>query len=343
MRNFLFILLLVVPFKAFAVQEIPEPSIQDIAITTILNGEVVILYNPNYCQQMGLLVCNFFRSHEYGHVNLGHPLLGTYPQQAEFEADCWAAQNAPLDQVLSAYQYFMNEGFMGDWSHGTGFQRAQRIAVCAQTRSGWLSNVEHMEPTGKDSTPLGGSTKKPSEKCPTPQTLALRARLVKLSAEIYFVGSKYSEKRQLLFKDKDPCKIAFYEQGYYPDSSPTFDLKRPVFFGKGIDFQSVPMSYSSARFVKEYLEENPLGSKYHHITKATTFLPETEHAYIPEIAISDVPLKYWALLPIVEEGKVEKASEFGQQDWLEFSSDKDRNRYFDLLLELQKACLAEEE
>jgi hypothetical protein len=137
MRKILFILLLAIPLETFAVQEIPNPNISDIAITTILNGQVVIFYNPNYCQQLGLLICNFFRAHEYGHVNLGHTVLGTYPQQAEFEADCWAARNSPLNQVQAAYLHFMNNGFMGDWSHGTGVQRAQRIAICAQGRYGW--------------------------------------------------------------------------------------------------------------------------------------------------------------------------------------------------------------
>ena len=79
---------------------------------------------------MGFLVCNFFRAHEYGHVNLGHLIRGTYPSQAEYEADCWAAQNVPLQQVQAAYEHFMNQGYMGNWSHGTGIQRATRLAQC---------------------------------------------------------------------------------------------------------------------------------------------------------------------------------------------------------------------
>ncbi|RQP21142.1 hypothetical protein [Piscinibacter terrae] len=123
--------------NAWAVPEIPDTRISDIAITTVINGQVAIVFNPIYCQQLGPLVCNFFRAHEYGHVNLGHPIRATHPQQAEFEADCWAARNAPLIQVQAAYQHFMANGFMGDWSHGTGVQRAQRVAACAQGRSGW--------------------------------------------------------------------------------------------------------------------------------------------------------------------------------------------------------------
>ena len=84
--------------------------------------------------QLGDLVCSFFRAHEYGHVNMGHPIRGTHPQQAEFEADCWAAKNAPLAEVQAAHQHFMANGQMGNWSHGTGAQRAQRIATCAGSR-----------------------------------------------------------------------------------------------------------------------------------------------------------------------------------------------------------------
>lgn len=147
----------------------------------------------------------------------------------------------------------------------------------------------------------------------------------------------------MLFSDKEPCEITFYEKEFYPTSSPTFDLKGSVYFGKGIVSERVPMSYESVRFRSDYLKENSLGSKYHHITKATTFLPEVENAYIPKTIISSGPLKYWALVPIVGEAKVETASEYGQQTWLSFSSARDRDSYFDLLVELQKACLNKSE
>ena len=125
------VLLLVMSLNVHAVPEIPDPNLNDIAIATHMNGQVVIIYNPNYCNQLGPFVCNFFRAHEYGHVNLEHVLMGTHPVQAEYEADCWAARNAPPQQVQAAYYHFMNQGFMGDWSHGTGIQRGQRVAACA--------------------------------------------------------------------------------------------------------------------------------------------------------------------------------------------------------------------
>jgi hypothetical protein len=108
---------------------------------------MVIIYNPTYCVQLGNLVCNFFRAHEYGHVNMGHPVLGTHPQQAEFEADCWAAKNAPLAEVQAALQHFMASGYMGDWSHGTGVQRAQRIEACAQSRLASSSSGVQSDPS----------------------------------------------------------------------------------------------------------------------------------------------------------------------------------------------------
>lgn len=134
MRKTLGLSLLVAAATVGAVPEIPDARINDIAITTMLNGQVVIVWNPIVCQQIGPLVCGFFRAHEYGHVNLGHVVRPRHPRQAEFEADCWAAQNAPIHEVRAAHNHFMANGFMGNWSHGTGIERAQRIAACAQGR-----------------------------------------------------------------------------------------------------------------------------------------------------------------------------------------------------------------
>lgn len=334
MKKILSALLLGMAFKVFAVPEIPEP-VNDIAITTVRNGEVVILYNPDVCKRLGALVCSFFRAHEYGHVYRGHLITKAHPQQAEFEADCWAAKNAPLAQVQAAYQHFMNEGFMGDWSHGTGHQRAQRLATCAQTRPGWKVVSDPSETASSAPKPM--ST--PAFKTSSARVADARARLVRLSEAIYFTSGKYSEMKELLFADKDPCEITFYERGFYPDSNPTFDLRSRVFFAKGIDAQRIPLPYESTRFVKDYLAENVLGSKYHHVTQATMLLPEIEHAYVPEIFISSGPLKYWAVIPIVGERKVERGNDYDQSSWLSFTSAKDRDAYFDLLVELQNACL----
>lgn len=131
MKSLIGVIIFSISFWVKAVPEIPDPNLNDIAIATHMNGQVVIVYNPKYCNKLGNLICNFFRAHEYGHVNLGHVIKSTHPSQAEFEADCWAAKNAPYKQVEAAYYHFMSQGFMGSWSHGTGIQRAQRIAACA--------------------------------------------------------------------------------------------------------------------------------------------------------------------------------------------------------------------
>ena len=137
MKNFILIILLSVCLNAQAVPEaktVPEladPKLRDIALATYIDGEIVILYNSNYCNALGPLVCKFFLAHEHGHISLGHILNGKYPALAEFEADCWAARNSPLQQVQAAYKHFMEGGFMGNWSLGTGEQRAQRLFICA--------------------------------------------------------------------------------------------------------------------------------------------------------------------------------------------------------------------
>ena len=111
--------------KSETVLEIADPKLGDIALATYIEGEIVIIYNPNYCNMLGPLICNFFLAHEYGHINLGHILTGIYDAQTDFDADCWAAKNAPILEVQAAYSHFLKKGFMGNWPHGTGDQRAQ--------------------------------------------------------------------------------------------------------------------------------------------------------------------------------------------------------------------------
>lgn len=127
------ILLLLCPMvnAATGVQEIPNPNLPDIAMVTVDNwGNPVIVYNPILCQQAGPSLCEFYRWHEYGHIMMGHTIIPKWPQAKEFEADCWAAKNAPLHTIQAAYQWFR----MGGGStpiHGSGQQRAARISTCA--------------------------------------------------------------------------------------------------------------------------------------------------------------------------------------------------------------------
>ena len=131
MKYLILIILSTLSLNVNAEPEIADPNLADIALATYIDGEIVIIYNPNYCNILGKLVCKFFMAHEYGHIKLGHVLVGKYLANTEFEADCWAAKNAPFQQVQAAYLHFMKEGFMGNWSHGTGEERAQRLFYCA--------------------------------------------------------------------------------------------------------------------------------------------------------------------------------------------------------------------
>ena len=136
-------LLVIIPFsttvfgtQAYAqVPEIPNPNLGDIAIVTNdYAGRPIIIFNPIICQQLGSALCEFYKAHEYGHVNLGHTTFNKkFPQAAEAEADCWAAQRVSLLAVQAAIQWFRSGGG-ASYHHGTGPQRARRVTTCALYR-----------------------------------------------------------------------------------------------------------------------------------------------------------------------------------------------------------------
>ena len=110
------------------VPEIANPNLNDIAIAVMTPTGPVIFWNPTICfNQVGLLVCGFYKAQEYGHVMLGHLQMGTYPPVAEMQADCFGAQHAAPAEVNAAIQAFQQQGPAGDASHGSGFQRAARL------------------------------------------------------------------------------------------------------------------------------------------------------------------------------------------------------------------------
>lgn len=111
------------------VQEIPDPTLPDIAMVRMLNGQPVIIYNPNICAQAGPYLCGFYRKHEYCHISLRHPLRQMWPQAQEWEADCCAAKYATNEEFTVAYQWFSSGGGSSP-QHGTGPQRAARIQGC---------------------------------------------------------------------------------------------------------------------------------------------------------------------------------------------------------------------
>lgn len=112
------------------VPEIPDPNFPDIAgVRRNPDGSPFIIYNPLLCSNMGPLLCGFYRTHEYCHIALGHGLRPNWPQKMEAEADCCAAQRASTGEVISAYNWFMAGGGSTP-QHGSGFERAQRLAAC---------------------------------------------------------------------------------------------------------------------------------------------------------------------------------------------------------------------
>lgn len=130
----LFVVLSSCSFAGAQVPEIADPNLPDIAmVTNDAFGRPVIIYNPVICQQAGPALCEFYKAHEYGHVNLGHTMSRQHPATKEAEADCWAARRAPAFAIRAAIQWFQSGGG-ASWHHGSGPQRAQRVIACANAR-----------------------------------------------------------------------------------------------------------------------------------------------------------------------------------------------------------------
>jgi hypothetical protein len=112
------------------VEERADPTLPDIAAVHTEPGKApVILYNPMLCKQAGRALCEFYRYHEYGHLELRHYKRSDISvQQKEEQADRWAATHAPLRVVMAAYRYFSNGGGSSP-SHGEGRSRAARLLI----------------------------------------------------------------------------------------------------------------------------------------------------------------------------------------------------------------------
>ncbi len=121
-------------YNAPDVPEIAVPGLPDIAMVTMRNGGVVILFNPATCMQLGI-ACLFFKAHEYGHVGLNHLLNGTFPRQAEAEADCWAGLYGDPPAIEAALRLFL-AGQGGSPSHGSPQERYNTVRACVQRRAG---------------------------------------------------------------------------------------------------------------------------------------------------------------------------------------------------------------
>lgn len=121
------------------VEERADPTLPDIAAVHTEPGQApVILYNPMLCKQAGRALCEFYRYHEYGHLELRHYKRNDISiQQKEQEADRWAATHAPFRVVIAAYRYFSNGGGSSPF-HGEGRSRAARLLM--RTENLALSN-----------------------------------------------------------------------------------------------------------------------------------------------------------------------------------------------------------
>ncbi len=116
------------------VPEIPDARLQNFAMTQVVEGRPVILYNPAICERMGPLLCGFYRMHEHGHIALGHPPRSGATgkrEEDEIQADCWAAQHAPPAEVRAAYDYFLAGGGSTTAS-GPGALRAVTLRRCGK-------------------------------------------------------------------------------------------------------------------------------------------------------------------------------------------------------------------
>lgn len=129
--------------SAQQVPEIPNPALNDIAmVQPHPQYGAVIVYNPIICSQIGP-ACGFFRAHEYGHIVYSHQFMhpGAYPAAREAQADCWAAANAPPNEVFAAVNLFWTGGSSQNWMvYGNPQQRAIRVRSCAIQAGNWIGN-----------------------------------------------------------------------------------------------------------------------------------------------------------------------------------------------------------
>lgn len=109
--------------------EYQRPMFRQIGLAGIdRSGQPYVAMNPRRCRRMGPELCNFFRNHEYAHHYLGHFRRNISVQQAEAEADRWAARHSSAASVLAAQRFF-GRGLGGSPLHGTSQQRLIRVST----------------------------------------------------------------------------------------------------------------------------------------------------------------------------------------------------------------------
>ena len=131
------LLLPVLPAEALQkVKELAVPTLPDIAMVRVMpGGEHVIYYNPILCREAGPALCEFYRYHEYAHIELRHHERNELSaREKEREADRWAAQHAPFTSVMAAYRFF-SAGGGGTPLHGASSSRAERMLARTESVS----------------------------------------------------------------------------------------------------------------------------------------------------------------------------------------------------------------
>ncbi len=142
------VLLIILGFFSFSASaktqtpEIPNAQFNDIAAVFPHQGSptgAIIVYNPLICRQIGR-ACAFFRTHEHGHVALGHHFQqGIHPVARERDADRFGATHSDPRAVYAAWRLFKGGGSSSNWhTYGSPDQRAHRLCSFAVQAGNWI-------------------------------------------------------------------------------------------------------------------------------------------------------------------------------------------------------------
>ncbi len=139
---FLCLFIFSVQASSAQIREISVPTLPDVAMASYDQFGPVIYYNPIICNQVGPIISEFFRAHEYGHHELGHLQREYFEansynrawirQKYEKEADCYAAKNLSEKHIKTVINFFIRTQGPNrpDWYHPTGYERATVLRDC---------------------------------------------------------------------------------------------------------------------------------------------------------------------------------------------------------------------
>lgn len=137
------------------VPEIPRRGLGGIARVQMTRYGPAIYYNPRAVRRIGPEAWSFFRAHEYAHIQLGHFYRNISRQQAEAEADSYAARVASPNAVAAARRMFAS-GWGGSRDHGSAATRAARLSGPSTSYASVARRVSaspyRLSPTTRNST-----------------------------------------------------------------------------------------------------------------------------------------------------------------------------------------------